>query len=269
MNKIALIALVTFKESIRNRALYGIFILGIILFAANIIITAMFSWDLGKVAVDVGLSVVAFSGLIIIFFLSINMVSSDMEQKTVYLILSRPVSKAQYILGKYLGLALTIMLSSGVLGCCSALSVWLSTFKSASYIPVNFTWFTFFLGLAFLTLSLLVVLAIAILWVCATTHPFTAVLLSLGSYFVGTNIETVKTLITSSDHFIHNKMLITVTEIVTWIFPNLAAFDLKTTAAHGLALDPGYLAWVAAYGLSYIVVCLILTILVFQRRELP
>lgn len=267
-SKILLVAWITFKDSIRNKALYGIFFFGLVLFAANIIITGMFSWEMGKVAVDVGLSVVSFAGLVIIFFLSINLVSNDLDKKTIYLILSRPVSKLQYILGKYTGLGLIILLSSAVLGACAALSVKVATYNVKGYIPLHFSWPVFFLGLAFLTLSLLVVLAIALLWVSLTTHPFTAVLLSLFSYFIGQNVENVKNIITTSQMFAENPMLIRTTECVSWAFPNLAAFDLKTTAAYGLAVDAPYLMWVAAYGLSYIGVCLILTVLIFQRREL-
>jgi ABC-type transport system involved in multi-copper enzyme maturation permease subunit len=267
-SKIGLIAWITFKESIRNKALYGIFFFGLVLFGINIVITGMFSWELGKVAVDVGLSVVSFAGLVIIFFLSINLVSNDLDKKTIYLILSRPITKFQYVLGKYAGLGLIILLSSAVLGACAALSVKVATHNVANYIPLHFSWPTFFLGLAFLTLSLLVVLAIALLWVSLTTHPFTAVLLSLFSYFIGQNVENVKNILTTGEMFAENPVLMRITESVSWVFPNLAAFDLKTTAAYGLSVDVGYLVWVAVYGLSYIGVCLVLTVLIFQRREL-
>lgn len=268
MSKIILIAWISFKESVRNKALYGVFLLGLLLFTANIVITGMFSWELGKVAVDIGLSVVSFSGLVIIFFLSINAVSNDLERKTVYLILSRPINKLQYILGKYLGLALIIMLSSSILGSCAALSVKLATYGAEAYIPLHFSWSTFFLGLVFLTLSLLLVLSMALFWVCITTHPFTAVLLSIVSYFIGQNIENVKNIITSSKMFVDNALLTKVIDYVSWIFPNLAAFDLKTTAAYGLPVHTPYLIWVAVYGLSYIGICLVLSVLIFQRREL-
>ena len=75
-------------------------------------------------------------------------------------------------------------------------------------------------------------------------------------------------MIVSNQMFEGNVLLINVTNIVSWVFPNLAAFDLKTTAAYGLPLDTGYLMTVASYGLCYIGICLALSILIFQRREL-
>ncbi|MCG7851143.1 MAG: hypothetical protein MIO92_01330 [Methanosarcinaceae archaeon] len=268
MSKIFLVASITFRDCIRNKALYGIFALGLMLFTANIIITGMFSWELGKVAVDVGLSTVLISGLIIIFFVGIMAVSNDLEKKTVYLVLARPLTRAHFVLGKYAGLAGVIIVSSAILGACAALSVKLATFRSPGYIPVNFSWPIFFLGLAFLTLSLLLVLALALLWVVVTTHPFTAVLLSLLSYFIGQNIENVKTIIHGNKLFAQNAALLKITDIASWVFPNLSAFDLKTTAAYGLPVNAGSLMWIALYGLSYIGLCLIIGIIVFQRREL-
>jgi ABC-type transport system involved in multi-copper enzyme maturation permease subunit len=268
MRNIFLIAGITFKDSIRKKALMGIFFFGLALFLANIIISGMFSWELGKVAVDVGLSVVALSGLMIIFFFSIHMVSQDLERKTIYMILSRPITKPQYILGKYCGLALIILISTAVLGTCSILSVKLATLGAEAFIPHMFSWSIFFLGLIYLTLSLLLILGLAFLCVSVTTHPFTAILLCLMTYFIGQNAETVLKVITRSKMFDQNPALLKIIQTVHWVFPNLAAFDLKTTAAYGLDVDAAYLLWVALYGLAYLGICLVLSIAIFNRREL-
>ena len=264
---IFLVAWITFKDSIRNKALYGIFALGAVLFAINIIITGMFTWETGKVAVDVGLSVVSISGLVIIFFFSINMVSNDLDKKTIYLILSRPISKSQYILGKYAGLIMIIIASSLILGACSVLSVKIAAFGSNALIPQNFSWSVFLLGLAFITLSLLVLMGLAFLCISITTHPFTALLLCMLAYFIGQNVERVTSIITASKMFQDNIFLYKLLDIISWIFPNLAAFDLKTTAAYGLPIDAFYLLWVAIYGISYAGICLAISIMIFQRRE--
>ncbi len=268
MSKIFLIAWITFKDSIRNKALYGVFFLGIIMFTANIVITSMFSWELGKVAVDVGLSVVSFSGLILIFFFSIQMVSNDIEKKTLYLVLSRPITRTQYILGKYVGLGSIIFFSSVALSMCAAFSVKISTLGVEGYIPVNFSWYIFFLSVVFLTLSLLVMTAISVLWVSVTSHPFTAVLLTIMTYFIGQNMENAKNIILSTKALNPDSISMKIIHIVSWILPNLAVFDLKTTAAYGLPVNGVLLFWTALYGVSYIGICLILAIMAFQKRDL-
>jgi ABC-type transport system involved in multi-copper enzyme maturation permease subunit len=201
--------------------------MGLVLFGANIIFTGMFSFDLEKVALDMGLSTVSFSGLILIFFFSINMMSNDIEKKTIYLILSRPISKAEYILGKYIGLSLVIILSSLILGICAAFSVWLSTTAAGIQFTNTFSWGLFFVSIVLQTLSLLILLALALLWVMVSSHPFTALLLTLMTYFVGQNMENVKNIVLSTKLARPDALSIKAINIASWIFPNLAVFHQR------------------------------------------
>ena len=268
IHKIWLVAWITFKDCLRNKALYGILFMGLVLFGTNIIFTGMFSWDLGKVAVDMGLSTVSFSGLILIFFFSINMMSNDIEKKTIYLILSRPISKPEYILGKYAGLSLVIIISSIILGIGAAFSIWLSTTAVGMPSTSGFSWSLFCLSITFQTLALLIMLVLALLWVMITSHQFTAVLLSLMTYFVGQNMENVKNIVLSTKLLTPDALSIKAINIASWIFPNLAVFNFKTTVAHGLPIKMSSIVQTGFYGISYIGVCLCLTIFVFQKREL-
>lgn len=268
MANVLLIAWVTFKESVRNKVLYGIFSFGLLLFVANMVFTGMFSFELGKVAVDVGLSVVSFSGLVIILFLGIHQLANDLERRTIYLVLSRPITRLHYVFGKYCGLVMTICLSSLILGSLAAGSVLLSTLGAHGAFAASFSWGMFALGLLYTTLALCVVMALTVLWTCIATHPFTAILLTMVSYFVGQNVETVRAIALRSEAFADNAALRALVNAVSWLFPNLAAFDLKTTVSYGLPVQPGYLFFIAIYGLAYIAVCLILAVFIFQRREL-
>jgi len=75
-------------------------------------------------------------------------------------------------------------------------------------------------------------------------------------------------IIISTKIFSPDAISMNVINMVSWLLPNLAVFDLKTTAAYGLPLDAVSLTWTGLYGLSYIGMSLIITILIFQRREL-
>lgn len=267
MSKIALVAWMTFKDSIRNKVLFGILLLGCLLFAANIVLAGMFNWEEGKVAVDVGLSVISISGLALIFFNCIQSVAGDIDRRTVYLLLSRPISRAHYILGKFTGLGLVIVCSSVVLALLAVLSVNLSLITIGSYnLPEQYSWSFFFLAVAFITLSLLLMLSISFLWVCLMSHPFTALMLSGMTYFIGQNMEHVKQIVLSNEAFsgISAKMI----HFLSWIMPNLSAFNLKAAAAYGLPMSAVSLTWVGIYGASYIGICITLTILLFNRKEL-
>lgn len=268
MKNAFLVAGITLSDCLRNKALYGIFLIAIVLFAFNIIFTGMFSWELGKVAVDMGLSAVSISGLIIIFFFSIQAMSNDLEKKTIYFILARPITKGQYLVGKYIGLGAVIVFSSLVLGMLAVMSVLISTAGAEGYIPPYFNWELFVLSLLFQTLSLLVTLSFSLFWVFANTHSFVATLLSLMTYFIGQNIENVKNMILAMKLMPPDSLPMTVINLVSWILPNLAIFDIKQNASYGLSVSPSTLVISLIYGISYIIICIILSALVFDRRNL-
>ncbi len=123
MAKIWLLGKITFQEGLRNRILWGIFFFAFLLSIANYVFTQSFGYDLGKVSVDLGISAVSLAGLLIIFFMGINLISRDIEKRTVYMILARPITRSQYILGKFLGLALMVAASVVILGFFSFLAV--------------------------------------------------------------------------------------------------------------------------------------------------
>jgi len=268
MNNIWLLALITFKEGIRNRVLFGIFFLAIALCVANLIFTNMFSYDLGKVAVDVGLSVVSIAGLVIIFFLGISLLSKDLDKQTIYMVLSRPISRWQYVIGKFFGLGLLILTSVLILGLFTSGSVKLVMLQAPAYVPPGFSWLTFAVALGYALLSLLITTSLALLFTCGTSSPFLAMIMTACSYLIGQNVELVRKMYLQAGNGSGGLLLGRLFEAISWIFPNLAAFDLKTTAAYGLPLDAFQLIWSGVYGISYMGLILMITIFVFQRREL-
>ena len=86
------LALATFTEGIRHRALWAIVCLAVLLTMANIFVAQLFSWDLGKVSVEFGLSAVALTGLLLVFFLGLKILADDLERHRISLIMSRPVA---------------------------------------------------------------------------------------------------------------------------------------------------------------------------------
>ena len=103
MRKIWPIALITFKEGIRNRALQGILLIAVLLCFAYLAVLPMFAFETGKVMLDLGAASVNLSGLVIVLFLSISMLTRDIHQRSVCIILSRPISRPSYVMGKFLG----------------------------------------------------------------------------------------------------------------------------------------------------------------------
>ena len=266
MGQIWLLARITFIEGVRNRVLIGILIFAVLLLLLNLIFAQMFTYDLSKVAVDTGLTMVSIAGLAIIFFMGINLLSRDFEKRTIYMVISRPLARWQYVFGKFLGLMLMVGLSVAILGSFAAICVKLIILWAPGYVPPNFTWLLFWLSLIFSFLSLLIVTALAQLFASFATSSYIALLLTACCYFIGHNVEMLSKLVSGSeDLHILIRFLI---GAVTWIFPNLSAFDLKTAAGYGLPVEGSAMLWVALYGVSYIFIVLFLNAFIFQRKEL-
>jgi ABC-type transport system involved in multi-copper enzyme maturation permease subunit len=266
MKNIWILSGITVKEGIRNRVLVGILFFAIVMCGVNFVVTNSFTRDLGKVAVDVGLSTVSISGLAIIFFLGMPLLAKDLDKLTVYLILSRPVSRREYILGKFFGMSALVAISVLILSFITAITVKLIMSTVPTYIPVFFSWKTFGAAVFFSFLSLLIITALSILFTCFSTSPYMSYVFTIGSYLIGQNVEMVREMMRNLHPDV--RMTTGILDVASWIFPNLSLFDRKTVAAYGLALHPREIGMTTLYGVSYIMIVLILSIIVFNRREL-
>ena len=219
MGQIWLLAKITFKEGVRNRILLGILLVAVLFSAFNIIFTQMFSFDLSKVSVDLGLSMVSVSGLAVIFFMGINLLARDFEKRTIYMVISRPIARWQYVLGKFMGLTMMVGVSILILGFFSAASVKAAMVMSPDYIPKNYSCKTFVISIGFSYINLMMITALAQFFTSLTTSSYIALLVTASTYFIGQNVELVrKTCLVMEGVGPAYRYLIAV---VTWLFPNL------------------------------------------------
>jgi ABC-type transport system involved in multi-copper enzyme maturation permease subunit len=264
------IALITFKEGIRNRSLYGITLLALLLLIANFLISGMFMQEIGKVAVDISLSSVSLSGLLLVLFVGINLMAKDLDKKTIYMVLSRPISRSQYIVGKFLGMVLLIIIAMVFLSMCALLSIQLIKMAYPTYFP-RFSWPMILLALSFSTLALILLSALAFLFASFTSTSFITLVLTVIAYIIGQSLSDVKALVEAPQIVGIQVSSVTVklVQIAYYLFPNLSLFDIKTQAAHGISPTPSYVFWVVSYGLVYITLSITCAALIFRRREFP
>lgn len=267
MSGIWLLATTTYKEGIRNKILLGILMCALLLCLFNLVFTNMFAHELSKVAVDVGLSVVSLAGLLTIFFMGMNLMAKDLDKRTIYMVLARPLSRSQYVLGKFAGISLLVLTTVGILALVATGTVKWTMMKAPDYITPNFSWLIFGAAVLGIAVSLLIMASMAVLFTVITSSSFIAVVLTIASYLIGQNIEAVRAMALSprsEDVFLIKNLVL----FVSWLFPNLEAFNLKTQAAYGLALNQWELLWALAHGVFYIALVLVAAVLVFKRREL-
>ena len=263
------VALITFKEGIKNRVIFGIFIIALLLFAATTVVITLFMRDIVKVAVDLSLSTVSFAGLLTLLFNGVNLFGKDLDKRTIYMVISRPISRSEYLVGKFLGIVLLALTVVVFLGLMSAVPVILS--KRFYYYPeARFDWWIYFIAVIYIFIKLAVVSAVITLFASFTSNSFIALVLSLVVYFIGQSTESVRLLLTSQVERIEvSPVLSYLVDIAYYIFPNISAFDLKTQAAHGLSISPSYILWTMLYAILYIFIALSIGALAFRRREFP
>src|SRR3990167_10141915 len=190
------VALITFKEGIKNRVIFGIFIIALLLFAATTVVITLFMRDIVKVAVDLSLSTVSFAGLLTLLFNGVNLFGKDLDKRTIYMVISRPISRSEYLVGKFLGIVLLALTVVVFLGLMSAVPVILS--KRFYYYPeARFDWGIYSIAVVYIFIKLAVVSAVITLFASFTSNSFIALVLSLVVYFIGQSTESVRLLLTS------------------------------------------------------------------------
>lgn len=263
------VALLTFREGIKNRVLFGIFIIALLLFAATTILITLFMRDIVKVAVDLSLSTVSFAGILTLLFIGVNLFGKDLDKRTIYMVISRPISRSEYLIGKFFGIAMLAFAVVIFLGILSVAPVILS--KRFYYYPEGrFDWTVYFIAVIYIFIKLAVVSAVITLFASFTSNSFIALVLSIVVYFIGQSTESVRLLLTSQVERIEvSPVLSYMVEAAYYIFPNISVFDLKTQAAHGLSVSPSYIMWTTLYAVFYIFAVLSIGTLAFRRREFP
>jgi ABC-type transport system involved in multi-copper enzyme maturation permease subunit len=264
------VTVVTFLEGIRNRAFYGISIIALLLLAANLVVAGLFPQEIGKVAVDFALSTVSFAGLLVVLFIGINLVAKDLDRKTIYMVLSRPISRQGYIVGKFFGTASLVVAAVLVLGLFAAASIFFTNMSFPEYFP-RFAWGGVVLAMGYAALSLVLLTAVSLFFASFASNSFITLVLTVVVYVIGHSLSDVKSLLEGGAQVATETSgaMVTVVQGAYYLFPNLSLFDLKLQAAHGLLVPAPYLGWVALYGFGYSAFVIALAALVFSRREFP
>jgi Cu-processing system permease protein len=265
------IALITFKEGIRNRAIYGITLFALLLLGTTALIATMIPQDAGKVVVDMTLSTISFTGLLLVLFIGINLMAKDLDKRTIYSVLSRPISRSQYIIGKFIGMVILICVTIAALSVMSIANLFLLKMM----IPETFVRLsssTIVLAVLLIVLMLTLLSAVSFLFASFTSSSFVTLVLTIITYIIGTSLNGVKALVESSQQeigFTVAPVTVKLIQSAYYIFPNLSLFDIKLQAAHGLTVHSSFIAWTVLYGLVYIVLSIALSALIFSKKEFP
>jgi Cu-processing system permease protein len=254
------------KGGVRDRILAAILIVGALLLLTTPVVAVFSMRQVVALATSYSLSIISLTGLLLTLFLAMTLVARDLEQCNVYTVCSLPISRSSYLLGKFLGLAILILVALVILGCFSAGGLFVLERFYPGQRPL--TWGAFALGIWFQYWVFLIVGGITVLFTTVATSHFLPLALSVGLYFASYSTEAVRYFIRSSGGEERLAPVVKVFgRLVYWVLPNFSAFDLKAQIVYGVALDIRALLFTQLYGFAYLGVLLVLAMISFSRRE--
>lgn len=253
MSRIVLVALATFKETVRRRVFLASIGFATLIFFAPIVAIPLASGQKETLVKDIGLSFIDVFGVLLAVLMATSLFHDEMEKRTVYTLLSRAIRRRDYLIGKYLGLMLMSVANVGIM-----------TIAFLAVLGLMLGRVEFGL-LASVVLSLLqigVVTAVAMLLTTVST-PILAALASLLFCVAGHFIGDIRIF---GDQFV-GPVARGAVGIVTLVLPDLENFNAKGELVYGDGVSAAYLGLCVAYAACYVVFTLLLSALLFERRE--
>ena len=252
MNAIFVIARNTFKETIRDRILYGIAGFSVLYVAFAILLSKV---ALGDIAIlkSFGLAGMYLFGSVITVFLGSSIISKEIERRTLYFVMAKPVSRSQFVLGKFFGLCAAVLCVLAVMAC-----VYLAV------VSANHGGFDA-LGLAAIGYQALeTVIILAVLTFCSViTTPLASTLIAFMALFAGHALGSV---MASAQRF--GGAFLWFVRFVYYVFPNLEKFDMRGAAAHGISISASSTAFAVVYAVLYSAAMLCLAVAFMKHKEL-
>lgn len=244
----------TFLELLRERLLYLAGLYAIFLVAGGALITEVAAATENKIIPDFGLALMLIFGLVIVVFTTPNLLAREVEKRTIFILIAKPMSRLELVVGKHLGLvsALVVLL----------LLMSVVYFGYLSLLRISYPLTAILIAIGFMMLEFALLTAAALLF-SVFTSPLIATFLTVSTFFIGHLSSDVITL----GRLIRNPQLLQVLKGLFLVVPDLSRLDWKNTAVYGLLTDTGILWSSVLYGILYTIFLLSATVLIFARRE--
>ncbi len=257
MRRAGVVALNTFREAVRDRVLYNLVFFALLMMVAAIAVGQISIGIEQIVIVSLGLSAISVIGLLISVFLGVALVSKEMDKRTLYALLAKPVRRWEFLLGKFGGLVLTLAVNTAAM----ALGLLLAMLYVKHSLERSDA--TVLVAVYFILLKLALIVALALLFSCFTT-PLLAILFTAGLYIVGLYVQELRNLPLE----LLSPAMTAFTKWLSYLLPNFENFNVMALAAHGRAVPGALILQNTLYTVVYCTIVLAIASVVFSRRNL-
>jgi ABC-type transport system involved in multi-copper enzyme maturation permease subunit len=243
----------TFKEAVRDRILYAILVFAIAMIASSAILARLGAGSGEKIIRDLGLGFISVFGILIAIFIGIGLVHKEIDRRTIYTIVSKPIHRSQFILGKYLGLFFTLFVN---------VTIMTATLIGIIYLGEGLWDFRLAAASAMILMELMVITGIAVFFSAFSTPALSAIF-TLSFFAIGRLLNDLRLF---GEQYA-GPLAREVIRGMYYLLPNLGRFNISAEVVHGLPLADVVSGITILYGLLYVVTLLAATVLVFQRRD--
>ena len=254
--RIAHIASNTFREAVRDRVLYNLIAFAVLISAAAIFI-GQISIEIERlVVINLGLTAVSLFGVVIAIFVGIGLVSKEIEKRTLYTVLSRPVRRWEFIIGKFFGLAGTLVVNTFFMA--------LGVFGALLYVAHRFSGAdsSIFIALYFIILEFLIICALALLF-SSFSSPLLSAVFAFSLFVIGSFADDLR-----GFAMLAHGLTRWVATGVAYLVPNFSALNVISAVAHQQPISWQLVLQNTLYTLFYTAMALSGAVLIFDRRDL-
>ena len=266
MKQIWLGANAVFRESVRDRVPYSILVFSVLMIAASYLISQLTAGQDMKIIKDLGLASLSIFGLLIAVFIGVGLVTKEVEKRSVYGLLTKPLSRAEFLLGKYAGLVMTLGVNLSVMTVALYIVLFYSNMMSSE--GLRQSWEApavdprLLVAIVLIFAELMLVTALA-LFFSTFTSPLWATLLTLGLWVAGHFNSDLR----NFGQVVDSQPVIWLARVIYYVIPNLAPFDVKSEVVHGIHVSARHVLYTLGYAVLYIAVLLTGSVTIFGRRD--
>ncbi|HEU4503099.1 MAG TPA: ABC transporter permease [Nitrospira sp.] len=253
MQSLLVVAQNTFRETVRDKILYNLVFFALLLIGASVLLGTLTIGEQARIINDVGLAAINLVGIIIAIFVGIGLVTKEIDRRTIYTILARPITRTQFVLGKYCGLVFIGGLNIAIMFAMFLSTIWLSGNVVAGAL---------FQAVELMLVEVLLVTALAMFF-STFSSPTLSAIMTLGFYVIGHLTGDLKGIAARTK----NPLTESIMTVLYYVCPNLEWLNIKGQAASGVPVSVEYQVAASAYGLLYAGLLLFGACRIFERRD--
>jgi ABC-type transport system involved in multi-copper enzyme maturation permease subunit len=256
MKKILVIAWQTVRSYVRDRVLHSVLLFSVLFVAFSFFLSTLTIVETRKILLDFGLSAISIMGVMLSLFLGVTVVGKELERRTIYTVLAKPVRRSEYVMGKFLGAACLIL----VVHILNGFTLWAMLQQLDSGIPAGFLSANYLM-----LLESILVLGLALFLSLALSSLFLASCLALAFFLIGRSNYSLGLLAGKMGSMPAKWALRAIHDV----FPSLDRFDIRELVAYGKAYPEGMVALSSMYFVVYVILLLGASVIIIQRKDLP